>query len=179
MSFVSAVDAEFLEFLKAEGITAIRIHVDRSFEVLTLKQSDVIQFLEALQLARLPLLVHCYDGATTTGLAVACLRKMQQHSLSYIIAEYCRFTRDYAMQSDEKKFLDRFRPASLTLAWLPGVSGATLAGATPLPAPSATGRASPGLLPSGPPTPATRARERSAQSATLDALALAGSDRRP
>eukprot|EP00047_Mylnosiga_fluctuans_P007844 m.255851 g.255851 ORF g.255851 m.255851 type:complete len:221 (+) comp19719_c0_seq1:2-664(+) len=107
--FLSSLDPSLEAFAQAEKISLILVHVERSFEVLTLKHTDVAQFLDAIKPENLPLLVHCYDGATTTGLAVACFRKQQHFAVSFIIAEFCRYTRDFNMEPEENKFLDRFR----------------------------------------------------------------------
>jgi protein tyrosine/serine phosphatase len=91
--FLPSLEPQLEAFAKAENINIIRVHVDRSFEVLTLKHGDVAHFLDTLKPANLPLLVHCFDGATSTGLAIACLRKQQRFNISFIIAEFCRYTR--------------------------------------------------------------------------------------
>jgi tyrosine-protein phosphatase OCA6 len=53
--------------------------------------------------------MHCLDGANNTGLVVMCLRRLQNWSLSYIFAEFVRFTRDAHINSSESEFVETFR----------------------------------------------------------------------
>lgn len=93
MALLPSVDPQFAQFCREHGIAVLHIPVERSFEVITLRPGDTANFLDCLEPSRLPLLVHCFDGAQTTGLAIACLRKQQLFSMAFIVAEFRRFIR--------------------------------------------------------------------------------------
>ena len=57
---------------------------------------------------RLPLLIHCTNGAHITGLIIALLRRLQNFSADYYFEEYTRFTKLHEMEEDERQFISRF-----------------------------------------------------------------------
>ena len=77
----------------------------------------------AINPERMPVLVHCVNGANVTGLVVAILRKLQHRPDASYSEEFERFTKDHtSMSEDERKFVVAFGlpvalPPSLP-AWL-------------------------------------------------------------
>ena len=114
VSLTPDIDSRLAAFSQTHGITLVHIHVDGGSGVV-IKPKHVRQFLNlcvavrrdcidvrmssinrdciTLQPESLPLLVHCLTGIVSTGLAVMCLRKLQNISSAYAEAEFARFTR--------------------------------------------------------------------------------------
>jgi hypothetical protein len=100
--------------------------VARAFDSVTLTHENAAQALEILvNPANLPCLVHCYDGTSTTGLVVMCLRKLQSISMSFAVTEFERFQRAELaepMDDEERLFVESFkhdiRAPSVTPKWL-------------------------------------------------------------
>jgi tyrosine-protein phosphatase OCA6 len=65
---------------------------------------------------RLPLLVHCTNGAHVVGLIIALLRKLQHHTPDSYIEEFVRFTKNHTIDDDERLFIARY----FTAVTLPG-----------------------------------------------------------
>ncbi|KAH9246815.1 hypothetical protein BASA81_015593 [Batrachochytrium salamandrivorans] len=57
---------------------------------------------------RLPVLIHCTNGAHVTGLIIALLRRLQKYSVEYYVEEFARFTKNHSMDQDEESFIGRF-----------------------------------------------------------------------
>lgn len=57
---------------------------------------------------RLPVLIHCTNGAHVTGLIIALLRRLQKYSAEYYGEEFARFTKNHSMDADEESFIGRF-----------------------------------------------------------------------
>mmetsp|Transcript_13541 Transcript_13541/g.27461 ORF Transcript_13541/g.27461 Transcript_13541/m.27461 type:complete len:91 (+) Transcript_13541:7-279(+) len=57
---------------------------------------------------KLPVLVHCSKGKHRTGCVVACLRKLQRRSLTFIFDEYERFTGRGKSELLDLQFIELF-----------------------------------------------------------------------
>eukprot|EP00048_Salpingoeca_helianthica_P009419 m.135195 g.135195 ORF g.135195 m.135195 type:complete len:225 (-) comp14864_c5_seq2:322-996(-) len=169
VAFLPSIDPQFSRFASENNISVVHIPVERSFEVITLRHGDVASFLDKLEPVRLPMLVHCFDGAQTTGLAVACLRRQQQLAMAFIAAEFRRFIRDFTIQGEEMKFIDRFHYA--TNFSLNEASGTWLMRTT-VPATPSVPTAPEHIAFAQPP-----ARREDSLHSVLSSLALAGLDR--
>ena len=89
---------------------------EKDGDIVSVTSAQMVQILPLLiNTANLPAYVHCVDGCNTTGMVVACLRKLQCWSMLSIVSEFLRFTRDPAglMTDAEKTFLDRFNHQGL------------------------------------------------------------------
>lgn len=89
---------------------------EKDGDIVSVTSAQVSQILPLLiNAASLPVYVHCIDGCNTTGIVIACLRKLQCWSMLSIVSEFLRFTRDTAgvMTDAEKTFLGRFNHQGL------------------------------------------------------------------
>eukprot|EP00053_Salpingoeca_punica_P008120 m.73472 g.73472 ORF g.73472 m.73472 type:complete len:244 (-) comp14460_c0_seq1:129-860(-) len=101
---------ELKAFAEQRGIDFLQLEVERSLDTITLTHADVVLACNyLLEPKNRPTLIHCFDGANTTGLVVMCLRRLQLYDPSFSTAEFCRFTRDGQISSDELRFVDTFR----------------------------------------------------------------------
>lgn len=94
-------------------ITLVHLPVSRTFDSVTLTHEMATQALEVLvDPTRLPCLVHCYDGTTTTGLVVMCLRKLQGIGMPFAQSEFARFQRSEIVEpitDEERLFVESFK----------------------------------------------------------------------
>jgi hypothetical protein len=94
-------------------ISIVHLPVARTFDSVTLTHEVATQALEVLvDPKNLPCLLHCYDGTTTTGLVVLCLRKAQSIALAFAESEFSRFQRNEVyepMTDEERMFVESFR----------------------------------------------------------------------
>eukprot|EP00050_Salpingoeca_kvevrii_P010327 m.7707 g.7707 ORF g.7707 m.7707 type:complete len:183 (+) comp2791_c0_seq1:52-600(+) len=89
-------DKEFRRFADDEDIVVRHLTVKQACENVTLLPEQALLFLElVLNAENHPILVHCVNGTNTTGLVIAAVRKLQNISPAFAIAEFCRFT-EYA-----------------------------------------------------------------------------------
>jgi len=129
------IQPSFTEFCKNNNITHIIHAASGNQKPLDASQDDPIgpaptHFLCAQVLTtcidreRLPLLIHCTNGAHVTGLIIALLRKLQYYSQDSYLEEFVRFTKYHSIEEDERMFIMRYfnavtLPGSLPL-WLWG-----------------------------------------------------------
>lgn len=106
------VEAGVEGFASSNRISIIHISVEQAFDNITLTHEHVAKFLDAvINPDNLPCIVHCYDGAGTTGLAIMCLRKLQALSVPYSTTEYERYKRAgaEAIAKEERWLVDSFK----------------------------------------------------------------------
>ncbi|RKP09972.1 protein-tyrosine phosphatase [Thamnocephalis sphaerospora] len=78
-------------FCEEENINLVHIKVAKPKESVTLSFSRVTRILQMLvDVANLPVYIHCLDGTSVTGLAVACLRRLQLWDMRHTLAEFSR-----------------------------------------------------------------------------------------
>ncbi|GAB5367260.1 hypothetical protein AAMO2058_001214700 [Amorphochlora amoebiformis] len=106
----SEKNEEFDTFCKQANITLIHLPMEGNkepFVGMEWKQiGNVLAYIKDSN--NHPLLVHCSKGKHRTGCVVACLRKLQQRSLTYIFEEYERFTGRGKAELLDLQFIDLF-----------------------------------------------------------------------
>jgi tyrosine-protein phosphatase OCA6 len=55
-----------------------------------------------------PIYVHCLDGIVVTGIAVACLRKMQSWSIPACLNEFLRFDSSSVVDQSTQDFIEKY-----------------------------------------------------------------------
>eukprot|EP00471_Norrisiella_sphaerica_P007103 CAMPEP_0184490354 /NCGR_PEP_ID=MMETSP0113_2-20130426/17703_1 /TAXON_ID=91329 /ORGANISM="Norrisiella sphaerica, Strain BC52" /LENGTH=149 /DNA_ID=CAMNT_0026874209 /DNA_START=106 /DNA_END=555 /DNA_ORIENTATION=- len=85
---------EFNSFCEKEGILQVDLGMDGNKEpfVSVDQKSLHAAIAHIMDKKNHPVLLHCSKGKHRTGCVVACLRKIQHRSLTYIFDEYERFT---------------------------------------------------------------------------------------
>jgi len=102
--------ADLEDFCAQQDITHLWYHVEKMKDEVTMSRSLVATILEiCIDPKRLPLLIHCPDGANITGIVIMCLRKLQNWNLSASTTEFTRFTRAHSILSVESEFAETFK----------------------------------------------------------------------
>lgn len=102
------------EFCDRDGIQMIHIRVEKAKDHVPLDKKTVTKALQILiRPENHPVYLHCLDGANVTGMVVMCLRKLQLWSSQISMAEFCRYTRDGVVSTEESEFLEKFGAHSM------------------------------------------------------------------
>eukprot|EP00050_Salpingoeca_kvevrii_P010328 m.7709 g.7709 ORF g.7709 m.7709 type:complete len:236 (+) comp2791_c0_seq2:52-759(+) len=113
-------DKEFRRFADDEDIVVRHLTVKQACENVTLLPEQALLFLElVLNAENHPILVHCVNGTNTTGLVIAAVRKLQNISPAFAIAEFCRFTEDRVVLPEELQFVESLRAELQVPAHIP------------------------------------------------------------
>ncbi|CEG44682.1 Predicted protein tyrosine phosphatase [Plasmopara halstedii] len=102
--------SDLVAFCTSERITLLHFYAEKfTSDNVTVSPATVAQIIEILiQKKNLPLYIHCLDGANVTGIVVMILRKLQHWTKLATVSEFCRFTRDHAIEKNESEYLTTF-----------------------------------------------------------------------
>lgn len=104
----------YLQFMHKNGISHVQIHIpaNKDGHIKITAQRMYMTLSVVLDRKHHPLLIHCNRGKHRTGCVTACLRKVQEASDEFAIAEY----RDYSFPKcriDDMRFIESFDPLGL------------------------------------------------------------------
>mmetsp|Transcript_793 Transcript_793/g.1519 ORF Transcript_793/g.1519 Transcript_793/m.1519 type:complete len:358 (+) Transcript_793:2-1075(+) len=100
--------SDLTNFCACHNITHKHFKAAKWKESMQMQACEIARVLEFLVVpSNLPLYIHCLDGTNTTGVVIACLRKLQNYHNSFILAEYSRFVRTPSKL--EIKFIEHFK----------------------------------------------------------------------
>ncbi len=99
---------DLAEFCRHERIALLHLETAPFREQVVFSPAAAVSVLQLLiDAERLPLYLHCIDGANNTGVIVMCLRKLQNWSMASAYTEFARFVTDHAVSHEEQVFLER------------------------------------------------------------------------
>lgn len=110
------------DFCEINNVDLVHHVVEKKKDDVPVSSKDISEIIALLIRAdRLPVYLHCLDGADVTGVVIACLRRLQGWHKECISNEFSRYSRSGEMSSAELKLVNSVRDIEIGESYsLPG-----------------------------------------------------------